>query len=72
MVYNTVNAQRTITPSDTLKIKGKIKAGTTFTIADLEIFQKVERIKTYNTLIQKAFLKRVPFFIILALQNPQP
>lgn len=37
-----VNAQRTVTPSETLKIEGKIKAGTTFTIADLEMFQKVD------------------------------
>lgn len=37
-----INAQRTITPSETLKIEGKIKSGTTFTIADLEMFQKVD------------------------------
>lgn len=37
-----MNAQRTITPSETLKIEGKIKKGTTFTVADLEMFEKVE------------------------------
>lgn len=37
-----VNAQRTITPSESLKIEGKIKTGATFTIADLEMFEKVE------------------------------
>lgn len=37
-----LNAQRTVIPSETLKIEGKIKAGTTFTIADLEMFQKVD------------------------------
>lgn len=42
LVYSTVNAQRTITPSESLKIEGKIKAETTFTIADLEMFQKVD------------------------------
>ncbi|MES2411548.1 MAG: hypothetical protein V4535_08915, partial [Bacteroidota bacterium] len=37
-----INAQRTLIPSETLKIEGKIKAGTTFTMGDLEMFQKVD------------------------------
>ncbi len=36
-----LQAQREITPSETLKIEGKIKAGKMFTIADLESFPKV-------------------------------
>ena len=36
-----INAQRTITPSETLKIEGKIKAEKTFSIAQLEAFPKV-------------------------------
>lgn len=37
----TVSAQREITPSETLKVEGKIKVGKTFSIADLEAFPKV-------------------------------
>ncbi|MCF6130767.1 molybdopterin-binding protein [Flavobacterium wongokense] len=36
-----VIAQRQITPSETLKIEGKIKAEKTFSVADLEAFPKV-------------------------------
>ena len=36
-----INAQRTITPSETLKVEGKIKAGKTFSIAELDAFPKV-------------------------------
>lgn len=38
----TVNAQRDISPSETLRIEGKIKNGKTFTITDLEAFPKVD------------------------------
>ncbi len=38
---NLLSAQRKITSSETLKIEGKVKAGTTFTIADLEMYPKV-------------------------------
>jgi len=41
LLVSSVYAQRDITPSETLKIEGKIKAGKTFTIADLEAFPKV-------------------------------
>ncbi|MGC4040195.1 MAG: molybdopterin-binding protein [Flavobacterium sp.] len=36
-----VNAQRTITPSETVTIEGKIKNGKVFSIADLDAFPKV-------------------------------
>lgn len=36
-----IHAQRTVTPSETVKIEGKIKAEKTFSISDLEAFPKV-------------------------------
>ena len=36
-----VNAQRTIPPTDTLFVTGKIKNSTTFTLADLDTFPKI-------------------------------
>ncbi|HNP32864.1 MAG TPA: molybdopterin-binding protein [Flavobacterium sp.] len=36
-----INAQKAITPSETLKIEGKIKAEKTFTINDLDAYPKV-------------------------------
>lgn len=40
-ISNAINAQRTITPSETLKVEGKVKNGKTFSIADLDAFSKV-------------------------------
>lgn len=37
-----VNAQRTVGVTDTLKVTGRIKASRTFTVADLEAFEKVD------------------------------
>ncbi|MEO5775807.1 MAG: molybdopterin-binding protein [Flavobacterium sp.] len=36
-----INAQRKVTPSETLKIEGKIKAEKTFSITDIDTFPKV-------------------------------
>jgi hypothetical protein len=36
-----INAQRTVTPSETFKIEGKIKKEMTFSISDLDAFPKV-------------------------------
>jgi hypothetical protein len=36
-----IRAQRTVTPSETLKIEGKIKTEKTFSIADLDAFPKI-------------------------------
>lgn len=41
LLVSSVYAQRDITPSEMLKIEGKIKAEKTFSIADLEAFPKV-------------------------------
>lgn len=41
--YNfSINAQRTIAPSEAIKIEGKVKAGKTFSIAELDAFTKTE------------------------------
>lgn len=36
-----INAQRTVTPSETLKVEGRVKAEKTFSIANLDAFPKV-------------------------------
>lgn len=41
LLVSSVYAQRTIAPSQTVKIEGKVKAGRTFSIADLDAFPKV-------------------------------
>ena len=41
LVSFSINAQRKVTPSETLKIEGKIKAETTFSITELDTFPKV-------------------------------